>query len=167
MPAPCPPFKRLLSGYAENQTTGCWEWTGHKYRNGYGVLKVFGRDALAHRFSYELHKGPIGEGMQILHACDNKGCINPGHLRQGTHAENMAEAKERGLMKSKLKGRPSPIKGIRNVTAKPVYVMGKAYGSMNEAERELSLGSGTVRFWTMNNPHKAKLITREEYHNAQ
>ncbi|WP_435266563.1 HNH endonuclease signature motif containing protein [Shinella sp. BE166] len=167
MPAPCPPFKRLLSGYTENDKTGCWEWTGHKYRNGYGVLKVFGRDVSAHRYSYELHNGPIKAGFSILHSCDNKSCINPEHLRQGTHAENMAEAKERGLMKSKQKGRPSPAKGIRNVSAKPVYVLGRVYGSMNEAERELCLGSGTVRFWTLNNPQKAKLISREEYQNAQ
>lgn len=167
MPAPSPPFKRLLDSYTPNAGTGCWEWTGHKYSNGYGVLKVFGRDVSAHRYSYELHKGPIPAGMFVLHSCDNKSCINPDHLRVGTHQENMDEAHARGLMRPIPKGTPNPRKGIKNKDAKPVLVLGRTFGSMNEAERELSLGSGTVRFWVMRHPHKAKLLTREEYQNAQ
>lgn len=167
MPAPCPPFKRLLESYVRNFETDCWEWTGHKYTNGYGVLKVFGRDVSAHRYSYELHKGPIPDGMHVLHSCDNKSCINPDHLRVGTRQENVDEAWARGLMRPIPKGTPNPRKGIKNKDSQPVIVLGRTFGSMNEAERELSLGKGTVRFWVTRHPHKAKLITREEYHNAE
>lgn len=167
MPGPIPPFKRFLSGFEVNHETGCWNWTGHQYSNGYGVIKAFGRDISAHRFSYELHKGPIPDGMQILHSCDNKRCVNPDHLRAGTHLENIREAWERGLMRPKPKGTPNPAKGILNPGSKPVRVLGRVFGSMNEAEKALSLGSGTVRFWTMKHPHKAQIISREEYANAQ
>lgn len=167
MPAPCPPYKRLLNGYVEDAATGCWEWTGHKYASGYGVLKVFGKDVSAHRYSYELHKGPIPEGMSILHSCDNKVCINPDHLRVGTHQENIAEAWERGRMRPIPKGTPNPRKGIRNVSSKPVLVLGRAFGSITEAERELSLGNGTVNFWIKRHPHKAKLISHEEFRNVE
>jgi len=161
MPAPCPPFKRLLSGYIENSKTGCWEWVGHKYQNGYGVLKVFGRDVSAHRYSYELHKGPVPEGMEILHSCDVRACINPSHLRAGTHSENMAEAAARGRMPS---GEKHPLFGSRQPRpsmANPVRVLGKEYESQNAAERALGLGSGTVRYWLVRAPHKAQYLEKE------
>lgn len=161
MPAAKPPFRRLLANYAVNNVTGCWEWTGHKYPNGYGVIKVFGRDVSAHRYSYELHKGPIPHGLHILHRCDNKKYINPEHLRVGTHAENLAEAGERGCMKSgpdhHMYGRRNP----RPNQANPVRVLGRVFESQKSAERAFGLGSGTVRYWLKSKPEKAQLLNQE------
>jgi hypothetical protein len=49
--------------------------------------------------------GEIPDGMFLLHQCDNKICVNPEHLKPGTHAENMAEMKERGRAKKGAKRR--------------------------------------------------------------
>jgi hypothetical protein len=40
--------------------------------------------------------GPIPEGMQINHHCDNARCINLDHLYLGTQRENVRDAFERG-----------------------------------------------------------------------
>lgn len=78
----------------------CWEWTGFVTR-GYGYLGKGGSSDsgtgthLVHRFSYELHVGPIPEGLTIDHLCANTRCVNPAHLEPVTLAENTRRAAAR------------------------------------------------------------------------
>jgi len=153
-----PPFMRFLKGYCVCPDTGCWMWEGTTYKNGYGWIKAFGKVVSVHRFSYELHKGPIPEGMHILHSCDVRRCVNPDHLRAGTHKENMAEAADRGRMRSGSSHPRFGKKTTRPSQANRVLVLGVEYESQKSAERALGLGSGTVRYWIKNSPEKAVLV---------
>ena len=79
----------------------CWGWAGATTDWGYGVLRLDApsrRMALAHRVSWELHNGPVPDGLWILHRCDNPPCANPAHLYPGSHDANMRDAKSRRRM---------------------------------------------------------------------
>jgi hypothetical protein len=86
----------------------CWGWKAQKRWDGYGRWRHLGRAVFAHRFSYELHHGPIPQGMHVLHSCDNPGCTNPKHLRLGTHDENMAEMAAKGRSNGGLPSKRKP-----------------------------------------------------------
>ena len=71
-----------------DKTPTCWIWTG--WHNGrYPGFSAGHTKLLAHRFSYELHKGPIPEGAVIDHLCKVTMCVNPDHLEAVTQQENV------------------------------------------------------------------------------
>lgn len=74
-----------------NQKTGCWEWQKYKNKLGYGYISYRGTQLKAHRTSWIVFKGPIPDGMCVLHKCDNPKCINPDHLFLGTQFENIKD----------------------------------------------------------------------------
>lgn len=90
---------RFWSKVFRPEHDGCWEWTAGCSGDGYGAFRSHGRQVGAHRFSFELHHGPIPSGMQVLHRCDNTICVRPDHLFLGTVTDNMRDkaAKLRGI----------------------------------------------------------------------
>jgi hypothetical protein len=94
---------RFLAYVMPEPNSGCWLWLGAVSTSGYGHITVNGRQVRAHRLSYELFKGQIKEldgvdarGTCVLHSCDMPLCVNPDHLRLGTHADNMLDKRKRG-----------------------------------------------------------------------
>lgn len=91
-----------------DEETGCWLWTGHTGRDGYGTFWTGERtppkdgkrgntiSELAHRWSFIRFIGSIDPGHYVLHKCDTPPCVNPTHLFQGTQRTNIKDCTDKG-----------------------------------------------------------------------
>lgn len=75
---------------------GCWEWQASLSTHGYGQFNIGVKLYGAHRVAYALKNGPIPDGAQILHRCDNPACVRPSHLFPGDHRSNMRDMAAKG-----------------------------------------------------------------------
>lgn len=69
----------------------CWIWKRAIRKTGYGTFRVLDpvrKMVLAHRYSYELNKGLIPDGMLVDHICHETRCVRPDHLRAVTNKQN-------------------------------------------------------------------------------
>jgi hypothetical protein len=74
--------------------SGCWEWPGRREPNGYGTIRSnAGPKVYVHHVAYRYLFGPIPEGKQVQHDCDNKICCL--HLYAGTQQQNMDDMVQR------------------------------------------------------------------------
>ena len=89
--------QRFNKKYVINEVTDCWDWTAALNNIGYGMFRwASNKMRTAHRASYELHNGPIPEGLVVCHTCDNPKCVNPKHLWTGTLKDNAQDMVAKG-----------------------------------------------------------------------
>lgn len=75
----------------------CWEWKGAVHpRTGYGIMRSSERTEPPHRVSYRVFVGALTRQAFVLHACDNRRCINPAHLSLGDNQANMDDMNAKG-----------------------------------------------------------------------
>jgi len=121
----------------------CWNWQGAKTGKGYGVIQEAGKGSrllLAHRVSHEIHKGPVPDGLLVLHSCDNRLCVNPAHLSAGTQSQNILDAFARGRKVSGAKLSADQVKAIR-VSAASHRALAAEYGCARSLVQRIKSGA--------------------------
>lgn len=65
--------------------------------DGYGDIQHINKEGkkkhyLAHRLSYEIYNNvELTSDQIVLHSCDIPNCVNPNHLKIGTHEDNVQD----------------------------------------------------------------------------
>ncbi|WP_144722231.1 HNH endonuclease signature motif containing protein [Cellulosimicrobium sp. TH-20] len=77
---------------------GCWEWQGKTDRAGYPRR----HGPSPYRLVYLATRGAIPTGDHVHHACANRLCISPAHLRLSTARENIGEMLARRAYDARL-----------------------------------------------------------------
>jgi hypothetical protein len=88
------PFERVMRGLDLGDDR-CWIWTGYTNLDGYGELGSYpeGTTCITHRIVYEALVGPIPEGSELHHECDEMLCCNPAHLKVMTKADHASHTR--------------------------------------------------------------------------
>lgn len=92
--------RRLIGAYLHNilpRKDGCWQWLGVVTYTTWGYPR-YNKTAM-HRWAYAYFIGPIPNGADVMHTCDNPSCVNPLHLRVGTRRDNMRDANKKGRVR--------------------------------------------------------------------
>lgn len=92
------PEYRYHHGYDRRGPDECWPWKLGRHRKGYGKFKVLGKTWVASRYGWTLANGPIPDGLNVCHTCDNPPCQNPRHWFLGTHKENAEDKVRKGRL---------------------------------------------------------------------
>lgn len=115
-PKPRPVVERIL---ARSEARGdCVVWTGFCVRGGYGQTWRNGRKVYAHRAMWEAFHGPVPEGFEVCHTCDNPPCVEIVHLFLGTQQDNLDDMvakrrSRRGTRHHNVKLTPEQVEAIR------------------------------------------------------
>ena len=119
---------------------GCWYWTGATFNTGYGKIGFRDKQLTTHRLSYIINNGEIINGLQVLHSCDNRLCVNPNHLFLGTIQDNMKDMV--------LKGRQNKAKGENHGHAKltnsQVYEIRNFKGNQKDIAKKYGVTQQTI-----------------------
>jgi len=100
------PIDRFLAKVRRDSQDGCWEWTGRIQPNGYGMVTIRQKKHYAHRAAFEMFVDEIPAGVEVMHSCDNRKCVNPKHLSIGSCLENRRDMARKCRGTSSKLGRP-------------------------------------------------------------
>lgn len=122
MARPKTPFRqRFMKMFDAAERVGdCILWRG-RFTSGYGAIcDADGAQKGAHRVSWEMFKGPIPDGMHVLHRCDNPPCVNPDHFFLGDQRANNNDriAKQRTAKGEEAGGAVLSAENVRHIRAR-------------------------------------------------
>lgn len=73
----------------------CLIWQGCKDKDGYGRVRIEGKNRTTGQAAFYLKTGAFPEG-EACHTCDNPSCVEPSHVYDASHAHNMGDMAQKG-----------------------------------------------------------------------
>lgn len=158
----------LLARTAPIPFSGCHIWMGSCMANGYGQIGYRGKNAAAHRVSWLLQRGPIPEGMSVLHRCDIRCCVNPEHLFLGTALDNVRDMVSKGRQRMDgVRGEQNPMRLYQGILSGGRHGMARlTENDVSEIRRRYADGETQKRLadaFGVNQTHISRIVRRESW----
>lgn len=132
---------------------GCLEWTACVSIHGYGLFVYDKKTINASRAIWIAKRGPIPDGLCVLHHCDNRKCVNLKHLYLGSHETNTYDMVRKGRDNWET-CRKFPV-GTRE-KAYELFTNGM---TSKEVAKELGITQSQVRSLIQNHRNKLKNLS--------
>lgn len=124
-------LERFYAKTKRDPETGCLEWTRYRDVDGYGHFQVGGRSWRSHRWIFSLDHGYLPP--EVMHLCDNPGCVELRHLLPGTRDDNMADM----VVKGRQRPRRGELHGRARLSDLQVRLIREEYDRGGITQREL------------------------------
>lgn len=142
--------QRFFEKVSVKSKSECWPWVANTSPKGYGMIGSGKTKVGAHRVSWEIHKGSIPDGLQVLHKCDNPPCVNPRHLFLGTHGDNMRDMVEKHRNKD-VKGEKNPMSKLNGCEVLKIRRRRKKFGeTLRSLATDFGISKSNVSFIVRN-----------------
>lgn len=112
-------------------------------KSGRGYFHYYNRVVQVHRFSYELHHGPIPDGLFVCHKCDVPLCVNPYHLFLGTAQDNSNDCVNKGRIARGERSGTSKLNESQVRAIREADLSGR--GSTVRLARSMGISAANVR----------------------
>lgn len=123
---------RFIQKVVQSGPDDCWEWLASTSKNGYGQFNLGGMKT-AHRVAFMIEHGYDAKGI-VCHICDNRTCVNPKHLYDGTAKSNLRDRYSRYC--------GSELTKLQRAQIACLYAAGKF--TMLEIANQFGVTAGTV-----------------------
>lgn len=150
-------IKRFEAKIMPEPNSGCWLWLGSIDPKGYGQIRdEWGHLRIASHISLQFLGIGVPPDMEVLHKCDNPPCVNPDHLRVGTHKDNMQDSFDKGRADHSglLLGR-----GWQRTAQQQLDVLRARFDTgdtQSEAARHAGMAKGVALYWFKRWGHVAR-----------
>jgi hypothetical protein len=149
--------ERFEEKYMEYQWFQCWPFIESRNDDGYGEFWIDGRMVKAHRVAYALEHEEVPGDEFVLHSCHIPNCVNPNHLRLGTHSENVRDAVERGTWREARTGEDN---GRAELSAEQVRAIRDRYDATDATYSDLADEYGVT------SAHIGRIVREERWADA-
>lgn len=127
-------LRRLLQSIEARGPDECWPWKKKGRANRYAMIGIAaGKSRGAHRLMWQLFVGPIPEGLEVCHTCDDGYCLNPRHHFLGTHTDNMQDKVRKGRCANEIPSVRGELHGQSKLTKEQVLAIRRRYDTGDRA----------------------------------